>query len=94
MSERTENLARKRRALLAHCAVQRGELALIVDQVEARLEPVDRGINLVRHYATSPLVLSVGVALLAFLGPRRILRWAGRSAFLVSTGRRLLRMLR
>lgn len=94
MSDRTESLARKRRALRAHCAVQRNELAYIADQVEARLEPVDRGINIVRYYATRPLVLTAGVALLAFLGPRRLLRWAGRSAFLVSTGSRVLRMLR
>ena len=94
MSERTLTLSQRRTALRAHCALQREELAHIVDNDESRLGSVDRGINLVRRYATRPLLLGGGMALLALVGPRRLLRWAGRSAVFVTAGQRLFRLLR
>ena len=94
MSERTLTLAQRRTALRAHCALQREELARIADHVESRLGSVDRGINLLRRYATRPLLLGGGITLLTLIGPRRLLRWAGRSAVFVTAGRRLLRLLR
>jgi YqjK-like protein len=93
VSERRQRLALKRTALLAHCAVQRGELSNEVQQIEARLASVDRAINIVRRYAAQPLLLAGGVALLVMVGPRRILRWTGRSAVFITAGRRVARLL-
>lgn len=94
MSERSISLAQKRSALRTHCAIQRAELARHAGQIEACLGPVDRGINMVKHYATQPLLVIGGVALIATLGPRRLVRWMSRGAVFVTAGRRLMRLLR
>jgi hypothetical protein len=74
--------------------VQRDALAQQVQQIETRLVSVDRTINVVRRYAAQPLLLIGCAALLVMIGPRRILRWTGRSAVLVSASRRVVKMLR
>lgn len=94
MSDRRQRLAQRRAALLAHSAVQRGELSQQVAQIESRLASVDHTINVVKRYAAQPLLLAGGVALLVMIGPRRLLSWAGRSAVLLSAGRRMLRLMR
>ncbi len=94
MSERRQRLAQRRVALLAHSAAQRDALSQQVSQIEQRLASVDRTINVVRRYAAQPLLLAGGVALLVMIGPRRLLSWAGRSAVLLSAGRRMLRLMR
>ncbi|MFL6551217.1 MAG: YqjK family protein [Povalibacter sp.] len=93
MSERRIRLAEKRAALLAHSAVQRGELSQQVQEIETRLASVDRGINMVRRYAAQPLLMVGVAALLVMVGPRKILRWAGRSAVFLTAGRRVARLL-
>ena len=94
MSERRQRLAQRRAALLAHCAVQRGDLSQKAAQIETRLASVDRTINIVRRYAAQPLLLAGGVALLVMIGPRRLLSWAGRSAVLLTAGRRMMRLVK
>ncbi len=94
MSERSIALAQRCRTLRAHCAIQREELAQTADQIEAGLEPVDRGINAVRRLARHPAMIVGGIALLTALGPKRMLRWAGRGVVLFTTGRRVLRLIR
>jgi hypothetical protein len=79
--------------LLSHCALQRGELSQRTQQIEARLAPIDRGINIVRRYAAQPLLLVGAAALLIMVGPRRILRWGGRGAVFITAGRRVARLL-
>ena len=56
MSERRHRLAERRAALLSHCALQRGELSQRTQQIEARLAPIDRGINIV--YAVPGMVIA------------------------------------
>jgi len=94
MTERTITLAQRRTALLAHCAVQRAQLAQTVNQIEARLESVDRGINAVRRYAAQPLLVVGSIALLVVVGPKRLFQWASRGLVLFTTGRRVMRLLR
>jgi hypothetical protein len=94
VSERRQHLAQRRAALLAHCAVQRGDLSQKAAQIETRLASVDRTINIVRRYAAQPLLLAGGVALLVMIGPRRLLSWAGRSAVLLTASRRMLRLMK
>ena len=94
MSERTLTLAQRRAALREHCAIQRDHLARTVDQIETRLGSVDRGINLVRFYASRPAVIAGAVGLFTLLGPRKLVGWAGRGLVLLTAGARLLRLLR
>jgi hypothetical protein len=94
MSERRQRLAQRRAALLAHSEIQRTELAQHTQQIETRLASVDRGITLVRRYAAQPLMLVAAATVLIGVGPRRLLRWAGRSAVFITAGRRVMRLLR
>ena len=94
MTERTLTLAQRRTALRAHSALQREQLVRHVDQIEARLGSVDRGINAVRRYAAKPALVVGGLALLVVVGPRRLFRWAGRGAVFLTAGQRLFRLLR
>ena len=94
MTLRTLTLAQRRAALRTHCAVQRDELARTVNQIESRLGPLDRGINVVRRYATQPLLIVGAVVLVSAFGPRRLVRWASRSAVFFTAGRRIMRLLR
>jgi hypothetical protein len=93
MSDRQRELATRREALLAASAIQRESLGRTVDDIEARLAGIDRGIDLARRVIRKPVVLAGGIALVALIGPRRLLRIAGRSAVLFATGRRVMRLL-
>lgn len=94
MSERTLTLAQRRLALRAHCAVQRAELAEVVEQIHSRLGSVDRTIHVLRYYAARPVLIAGGLGLLAMIGPRRLFRWVGRGLFLLTAGSRVMRFLR
>jgi hypothetical protein len=93
MSERQRELAERRQALRAQSEIQREHLSRTVEDIETRLAGIDRGIDIVRRVAKKPIVLAGGIALVALIGPRRLLRIAGRSAVLFATGRRVMRML-
>jgi hypothetical protein len=93
-SDRAILLAQRRSALRARCAVQRTHLADTTEHIEARLGGVDRGIEAVRRLAGHPLLIVGGVALLTLVGPRRLVRLAGRSAVLLTAGQRIMRLMR
>jgi hypothetical protein len=93
VSERSHFLKVRREALRAHCAVQRIHLGDETRHLEAKLAGVDRAINVVRNIARQPLLIAAGVAVLAFIGPRRIVRLAGRGAVLFTTGKRVMRLI-
>jgi len=94
VSGRSAFLAVRREALRAHCAVQRIQLADQARQLETRLANVDRAISIVRRIARRPVLIAGGIALLALVGPRRIVRLASRGAVLLTTGSRVLRLMR
>jgi hypothetical protein len=94
MSERFDQLVAHHSNLRARCAVQRQHLGETADQIEGQLSRVDRGISIARSIVRRPVMIVAGVALIALLGPKRLLRWAGRGAILYSTTRRLLRVVR
>lgn len=93
MSTRSEQLAAKRAALRTQSAVQREHLVDSVRDIETRLAGIDRGIEVARRVVKHPLVLAGGIALIALIGPRKILNVASRAALFLSTGRRVVRML-
>jgi hypothetical protein len=94
MTERSLQLSARRNALRAHCEVQRSHLFETAQDIQSRLANVDRAIAMVQHYAHRPLLVVGGLGLFAMLGPRRLLRWASRGAFLFTTGRRLMSLVR
>lgn len=93
MSDRQRELAARRQALRAQSEIQREYLSRTVEDIETRLAGIDRGIDLARRLVRKPIVLAGGIALVALIGPRRLLRIAGRSAVLFATGRRVMRIL-
>jgi hypothetical protein len=88
VSERARELAQKRAALQARCAVQREELAELSYFLEMRLSRVDRAVYLVRRALSAPILIGVAVTIGLLFGPRRLIRLASRGAFLVSMARR------
>jgi hypothetical protein len=89
MSERFNQLQSHHASLRAQCAVQREHLGETADDIERRLAGVDRGVKVVRGLMRKPMLIVGAVALIAILGPRRLIGWASRGAVLYSTARRL-----
>jgi hypothetical protein len=94
VSDRQIELAARRNALCAKSAIQREQLRAVTLEIEARLVGVDRGIELARAVVSKPTVIAAAIALIAFVGPRRLVSLAGRSAVLLTAGRSALKMLR
>lgn len=92
MSDRFDQLTSHHSNLRARCALQRQHLAKTAHEIETQLSGIDRGVNLVRNIVRSPALIMGGVAIVALVGPKRLLRWASRGALFYTTGRRLLRL--
>jgi YqjK-like protein len=94
VSERFKQLTARHSQLRARSAQQRQDLAQTADEIESKLSGIERGVAIVRGVARKPALLIVGVALIALLGPNRLLRWASRGALFYSTARRVMRSVR
>jgi hypothetical protein len=93
-SERFNQLAAKHARLRQRAQAQRRELAATVSQIEHQLSGVDRGIAAVHRWIKNPVVIVGGVALVALVGPKRLMRLATRGALVYTTARRFLRLRR
>lgn len=93
-SERFNQLVAKHSNLRLRAAVQRRELGATMDQIEHHLSGVDRGIGAAQRLIKNPAVIVGGVALVALIGPKRLMRWATRGALVYSTARRFMRLRR
>jgi hypothetical protein len=71
-------IVRRRAALVAQAATQRDELGRLIGPWQKSLAFVDRGIEIVQRLRAHPLAIAAGVALLVWMGRRRLSRWAGR----------------
>lgn len=91
-SERFNQLAAKHSNLRLRAAVQRRELGTTMNEIEHQLSGVDRGIARASSVLKNPAVIVGGVALIAIVGPKRLMRWATKGAVLYSTAKRLLRL--
>ena len=94
MSDRQRELAAKRRALIAESSAQRQQLAVLAGGIKERLAGVDHGIEVVRTIAKKPTVIAGAIAMVSFIGPRRLFSAVTRSAMFLSLGRRAFTMLR
>jgi hypothetical protein len=93
MNDHIMELAQRRARLQAKAAAQRQRLGTHMSAIDARISGFDRGFVNVRNWVRSPLLLAGGAALLIYLGPRRALKFVGRTALLVSSARRLFRLV-
>jgi hypothetical protein len=92
VSERFNQLAAKHSNLRLRAAVQRRELGSTMNAIEHQLSGVDRGIARATRLLKNPAVIIGGVALVAMVGPKRLMRWATKGALLYSTAKRFLRL--
>lgn len=93
-SERFNQLAAKHSNLRLRAAVQRRELGATMNEIEHQLSGVDRGIARVSSVLKNPVVIVGGVALVAMVGPKRLMRWITKGAVLYSTAKRFIRLRR
>jgi hypothetical protein len=94
MSRRFDQLNAHHSSLLARIAVQRRQLSDTAEEIEHDLGRVDRGIAAVRRVLRSPALIGGAIAVVALVGPRRLLRWSTRGLMMYSTARQLLRLRR
>jgi hypothetical protein len=89
VSDRASELSQRRRQLQDRSAAQRTELREIRGELQHDLRFIDRGIEVARRLTSTPIVLIVGLAALAFVGPRGAVRWISRAALVATSIRRL-----
>ena len=89
MSNRETELENRRKRLQNRGAAQRAELREIRSDLQHDLRFIDRGIDVARRLTSTPILLIVGLAALAFVGPRGAVRWISRAALVATSIRRL-----
>jgi hypothetical protein len=94
VSQRFDQLSAQHSNLLARCAVQRRQLGESAEEIEHELGRVDRGLAAVRRVLRHPAMIAGAVAIVALVGPRRLLRWATSGLMWYSTARGLIRLRR
>lgn len=95
MRRRAAELAQRRLALIRRIAAERELVGMLADDITGRLERIDDRIDGVRRFFHRPwLLLGAAGALVALLGPRRLVRIASRGAFWVASAQRVLRLVR
>ena len=93
-SERFNQLAAKHSSLRLRSSVQRRQLGETMDEIEHQLSGLDRGIARTTRVLKNPAVIVGGVALVAMVGPKRLVRLLTRGALIYSTAKRFLRLRR
>lgn len=91
-SERFNQLVHKHSNLRLRLAMQRRQLGASMNEIEHHLSGLDRGIGAAQRLIKHPAVLVGGVALVALVGPKRLMRWASRGALIYSTTKRFMRL--
>jgi hypothetical protein len=92
MSRRFDQLSARHSNLLARVAVQRRQLGETAQEIEHELGRVDRGVAAIRRVLASPALIGGAIAVVALVGPRRLLRWSTKGLMMYSTARQLLRL--
>lgn len=91
-SERFNQLTAKHARLRLQSAVQRRQLGSTMNEIEHHLSGLDRGISAATRLMKNPAVLVGGVAIVALLGPRRLMGWVTKGALVYSTAKRFMRL--
>jgi hypothetical protein len=90
VSRRFDQLSSHHSNLLARIAVQRQQLGETAEEIEHQLGRVDRGLAAIRRVLSSPVLIVGAVAIVALVGPRRLLRVSTKGLMLYSTARQLM----
>ena len=77
-TDATAGMMQKREKLLALCAAQRDDLAVVTQQLEGPLKIADRGLAAARYLRRHPVALGLAVAAVAVIRRRGLLTWAQR----------------
>ena len=91
---RAQQLAYRRVRLRAQCAMERRQLGGDARAIETELHGVDRTIQLMRSIASKPVLITGAIAVLALIGPKRVLRWISQGALYYSTAKRIAGLFR
>jgi hypothetical protein len=91
-TERLSEIARRKERLIAASARQRAVLAAELGAWQKPIEVIDRSIAGMRFMKAHPALMLTGLMVVAVLGRRSLLRWAGRG-LLVWRGWRALQVL-
>lgn len=91
MSGRAQHLAHRRESLRLRAAAQRAELAYDIGIIQQRLGRIDQVVNTVRRIGRKPFLIGAAAAVLALVGPGRLMRWGTRGFLAVNTARTLLK---
>ena len=94
MSERFDQLIAHHGRLRAQIAVQRSHLAQQANDIQGSLSGVDRSVVAVRKLVRNPLLIVGGVALIAWVGPKRLVRWVSQGAIFYSSAKRVVQLMR
>lgn len=93
-SQRFHQLSAKHSNLRLRSAVQRRQLGSTMNEIEHHLSGLDRGLGAAQRLIKNPAVLIGGVAVVALIGPKRLMRWVSRGALIYTTARRFIRLRR
>ncbi len=93
MKQHLRTLADRRASLQRKAAAQRAQLGIAMQPIESGVRTVDNVLLKVRPFVGKPVLLVGGAALALFIGPRRMLRLAGRAMLLVATARKSFALL-
>lgn len=93
-SQRFHQLSAKHSNLRLRSAVQRRQLGSTMNEIEHHLSGLDRGLGAAQRLIKNPAVLIGGVAVVALIGPKRLMRWVSRGALIYTTARRFVRLRR
>jgi hypothetical protein len=91
-SERFNQLSAKHSNLRLRAAVQRRALGSTMNEIEHHLSGLDRGLGAAQRWVKNPAVIIGGVALVALVGPKRLMGWVSRGALIYTTARRFIRL--
>jgi hypothetical protein len=94
MSARATQLAQRRLALQALCAIQRRQLRMQADGIQKNLQVVDRWGAVVMSVAKHPWAAAAAVAAVGIMGPHRLINWLGRAALALGVLRNLRGLVR
>jgi hypothetical protein len=92
VSERFNQLSAKHSNLRLRAAVQRRALGSTMNEIEHHLSGLDRGLGAAQRWVKNPAVIIGGVALVALVGPKRLMGWVSRGALIYTTARRFIRL--
>ncbi len=89
MTSRVEELAARRRLLLARSAVERETLRLDLSAIGNSLGLVDRAVSVVQNLRRSPLVITAAVVGLVVFRRHPVTSWVMRGVAVASAARRM-----